>query len=53
MKLTRILWAFAVLFALILDALWRTGQLREWSWEWAITVAAFLVIIFDLPRLKE
>ncbi len=45
MKHTRIFYAIVVLFALILDELWRMGRMREWTWEWAVAIAAMAVLI--------
>jgi len=52
MPLTRIFIAITALLALVLDELWRTGRMREWTWEWAVVVIAFAVILIDIGKLK-
>ena len=45
--------AFVIVLALILDELWRMGRLHEWTWEWAVVVASFAVIVFETDRMRR
>jgi hypothetical protein len=52
-RLARIVTAITVLLALVFDELWRMGRLREWTWEWIVAAAAFIVIVIDVDHLRR
>jgi hypothetical protein len=53
MRMTRILLAFVVLFALILDELYRMGRLHLWTWEGIAAAVAFSVALYDIGNLER